>query len=312
MVLRANLNLPGLQEVPAAKVDVELLLYPDCDSEPHPLAELVWVKEPTAQVWKANTSAGLYRKLGYIAEEGSVRFILNPAGTTLWIAWKGMATVQDVSTLLSGPVQSCLLRLRGHTLLHSSVVAIDGHALAMIGSVRAGKSTTALALLNLGATVLSDDVAALVEHREKFDVRPCDPRLRLGEDSASMFGSYQDLEPLWSPGANRPQKRSLATAQPHQAPTDDVPLAAVYVLEPRDASLSATSIQPAQPTEAIVKLMTNRFTAYTLERPEIARDFSCLCRLAASTPVRIVRRPDSLATLPALSEAIRSDFRALL
>ena len=301
-----------MQEVAGTSVDVELYLFPDCEAEPQDTAELVWVKDSTAQVWTADTAEGCYRKLGYIAAEGSVRFILNPTGTTMWIAWSGAATVQDVSTLLSGPVQSCLLRLRGHTLLHSSVVSMEGHALAMIGSVRAGKSTTALALMQVGATVLSDDVAALVERGEKFDVRPCDPRLRLGEDSASVFGSYEELEPLWSPGENRPQKRWLATAPPREEAPHDVPLAAIYVLEPRDANLSTTSIHSPQSTEAIFKLMANRFMVYPLDRSEVARDFDCLCRLAACTPVRIVRRPDSLATLPALSEDIRSDFLGFL
>ena len=78
----------------------------------------------------------------------------------MWITCRGTATLGDVSALLTGPVLGCILRVRGLTLLHSSVVSFEGHALAMIGDVKAGKSTTAMALLRRGAAILADDVAA--------------------------------------------------------------------------------------------------------------------------------------------------------
>ena len=152
----------------------------------------------------------------------------------------------------------------------------------------------------------------LVPQGERFSVRPCEPRLRLAEDSAAVFGGYDVLQPIWSPGDNRPQKRYLDSPSERNGTPSDVPLAAVYVLEPRDPNATVPSITSATATEAVLKLMANRFIVYHLERAEHARDFQTLCRLADRTPVRIVRRPDSLDQLPALSEAILSDYRALI
>lgn len=268
---------------------------------------------PPLQIWRAQTNEGPYLKLRYADDEGEIQFVLNPSGTKLWAAWRGTATMRDVAALVTGPVFGCLLRHRGFTCLHSSVVSVDGHALAIIGPKGAGKSTTAMGLLQRGANVVADDVAALVRQDLKFSVRACERRLRVGPASAQLFGSYEKLDPLWAPrGGNRPRKRYLNAATRGFASHADVPLAAVYVLEPRDQNTKAPCITNSSATESLTKLMANRFASYALDRSGHAKDFELLSHLASCTPVRVVHRSDNLDAVPALSEAILNDCRAFM
>jgi hypothetical protein len=55
--------------------------------------------------------------------------------------------------------------LRGFEVLHSGAVALDGHAVAIVGHPGAGKSSTTLNLLLRGAGFLTDDALA-IEHRD--------------------------------------------------------------------------------------------------------------------------------------------------
>lgn len=50
------------------------------------------------------------------------------------------------------------------TILHASAVAVDGRSLLLMGRSGAGKSTTALHLISLGATLVADDRTHL--HRD--------------------------------------------------------------------------------------------------------------------------------------------------
>ncbi|NJM24074.1 MAG: AAA family ATPase [Richelia sp. SM1_7_0] len=78
------------------------------------------------------------------------------------------------------------LRLQGKICLHSSVIAVDNRAIAIIGASCAGKSTTAAALAKRGYPILASDIAVLYDCGA-FKVQPGYPRLRLRK-SANIGG----------------------------------------------------------------------------------------------------------------------------
>ena len=54
----------------------------------------------------------------------------------------------------------------GPHVLHASAVAVDGRGLLIVGASGAGKSSFALQLIALGATLVSDDRVLIQPHRE--------------------------------------------------------------------------------------------------------------------------------------------------
>lgn len=266
------------------------------------------------EVWKARTADGVYLKLRYIGRDGHVQFVMNPGGTLMWVSWSGTATPLDVAALCLGPVFGCLLRQRGLTCLHASVVSLHGRALAFLGAKGSGKSTTAMSLVQCGAAVVADDMAVLDCEHDRFGVRLGQPCLRLGPQSANVFGSYEGLDPLWSQVSDRPQKRA---ARALAAATRDAraisPLACIYILEPRGHHAEPLCVGSA-PTSAdsLARLMAHRYASYALDRAGHARDFAVLSRLVASTPVRHVSRPHALDRLTELADLIVRDAQHLM
>ena len=203
LVLKSNRAIPGLKpllDLPVADVEVCLGDGPPYLDHPVESAPEVWyisqntyqADEPVLQVWKLQ--GGAYFWLRYW---DGVEFVVDRKGTRVWARWPGKASLEEVTVYLLGPILGFLLRLRGLTCLHASAIEVDGHALAFMGPPGAGKSTTAAAFARLGYAVLTDDITALEETRERFWVLPASPRLCLWPDSVSaVFGSREALPRL--------------------------------------------------------------------------------------------------------------------
>jgi hypothetical protein len=236
-----------------------------------------------------------------------VRFAVERQGREVWGDWPGNYTLEDACTYLLGPVLGFVLRLRGLTCLHASAVAVDGQAIALVGSPGAGKSTTAAAFAQSGFSVIADDVVALVEDGKNFQVQPGYPRLNLWSDSVrALFGSEEALPritPTWD-------KRYLALGDNgFRFASKPLPLGAVYLLGAGEATLEAPVIDYLSGSNALAEFVTNTYVNYLLDRDMRSREFDVLARLVVRIPIRRVRRPADYSTVFGLSEVIAHDAR---
>jgi hypothetical protein len=203
-----------------------------------------------------------------------------------------------------------VLRLRGVICLHASAVAVDGQALALVGSPGAGKSTIATAFAHCGFSVIADDLVALVEDGKNFQVQPGYPRLNLWPDSVrALFGSEEALPritPNWD-------KRYLTLGDNGFGfASKPLPLGAVYILGARDAASQAPFIDHLSGSNAIAEFVTNTYLNYLLDRDMRAREFDVLTRLVVRIPVRRLRPPVDYAAVLDFSKAIANDARRVM
>ena len=84
--------------------------------------------EPGYRMWQV--AGGEYFRLRY---SDGCQFVMNRAGTRLWVSGPEAANPEYLATYLLGPVLGILLRLRGTPCLHGSAVAVGGRALALLG-----------------------------------------------------------------------------------------------------------------------------------------------------------------------------------
>lgn len=122
-----------------------------------------------------------------------------------------------------GRVLAAALHLEGILPLHGSGVIIGGRAVAFVAPKSFGKSTLALALVNAGATFLSDDTLP-VEPGPVPHARPGVDQIRLWNDSASWLGATDRLTSETASAKHTIVMRG-------QAPCV-TPLSAVYLLAP--------------------------------------------------------------------------------
>jgi hypothetical protein len=185
---------------------------------------------------------------------------------------------------------------------------MENSSLVFVGSEGAGKSTTAAAFARQGFGVISDDVAALAENAEAFQVLPAYPHLCLWPDSVKMLYGSTEALPRFSPEWD---KRRLALGENGtRFETCPLPLGAVYLLGERRPD-PAPFLEAVQPQEALLSLVADTFANKILDREQRASEFAVLGRLVSGVPVRRVYPSKDATRLDDLCRIIREDYASL-
>ena len=244
---------------------------------------------------------GDFYRLSY---HDGAEFVVDCAGTRVWIDWPSTLSLADISSYLFGPVIGWILRLRGALCLHASAVTVDGAAVAFVGESGAGKSTLAAAFAQRGHAVVADDVAAIFESCGAPLVVPAYPELRLWPDSASALWGTNDSR-FESVPAN--EKLSLNVQQcGHDFQEKPVPLTAIYILS--DESTGSCNTRQLTKREAMMGLVANTHAGRLLGQAAREKEFALLAELIARVPVRELCRGTDLARLARLCDRILSDL----
>lgn len=236
-------------------------------------------------------------------------FLIAPDGRDVSCAWPDSLTVGEASVYLRGPVLGLVLRLRGIVSLHASSVAVGARAVALLGTVGAGKSTTAAALVEAGCRLLSDDVSAIrMEHERPF-VLPGIPRVSLWPDAAAaLYGTGRTLPRLTrSDGVLDWWDKRYIDIDPARFCQAPLPLSAVYVLGARTDAQVTPRVEPLSPKDAFIALTDETYVNYALDAAMRAREFQVLGDVVRSVSVRRLLASDDAARLPELCRTILDD-----
>lgn len=260
--------------------------------------------QPKKMAWKL----GRRDRVRLLYGEGA-EFIIDLAGGEIWTTWSEELTLEDAATFLLGPVLGLVLRMGGVTCLHASAVAVGERAIVLVGASGAGKSTTAAAFAKLGYPILSDDIVALVEHRNTFLVQPAYPRIRLWSKSVDILYGKPDALPRIVPTHPTWDKRYLDPTLGLQFQEEPLPLGAIYLLGSRTAEPAAPYIEPVPTQQALMSLIANTYANVLLDKEMRTREFKCLSQVVGLVPVRRVRAHAEQAYLSKLCDVIVEDFQ---
>ena len=238
------------------------------------------------------------------------RFVVDAAGSRVWGTWTPPLVFEDLVTYLLGPVMGFVLRRRGVTPLHASVVNVDGRAIVLSGAAQAGKSTTAAALALRGVPVLCEDVAPLKESGAGFFVEPAYPRICVWPDAVEKLLGQEEALPRLTPNW---EKRFLALDGARaKFEVERLPLGAVYLFSGRTAESGAPRVEELGPREALLELVQNTYMNWLLDRRQRAEEFDLLARMAARVPVRRIVPHQDAARLSTMCELLLEDATRVL
>lgn len=311
LALSCNQSLPRLTPTAPKAPDVSIAVL---EPGQPPAGALPWVMLAPAQaLWRAHTEKGSMLRMRYAREPEWAEFVIDEHGRKVWLGRSERVPLAETTNLLLGPVFTSVLAQRRLTCLHASVVSFGNRTAALVGAPGAGKSTTALALVQQGAALVADDVAVLRERRQRFTVSRGAPRLRLRPDAArALVGSFADLEPMWVGGTGEPASRYLhAPLTPAGDGSDERPLEAVYFLARPGEPDTRPRLGHLPSAEALSRMMANRRLLEVLDRDAHARDFKRLARLTESVPVLELVRPRGLHAIQDTAAAIAAEMRRI-
>lgn len=260
--------------------------------------------------WRADNKDGTFTKLRYDTESAFIDFLLDPSKQTLWIIHDERESQNDLQSYLVGPAMGCVLRIRGNVCLHASVVNIDGHAVAIMGNKKAGKSTNAASLAQFGAPVLSDDMAVLTRQDNTFIVHPGYPQVRLWQSSIeALYGENQSLPKVYTHRDKRYVHLGVDGNTEGTFWTKPLPLAAIYFLGELNELDSIPFIKEISPKMKLMTLVQNTFGSYVVTDDLRQKEFEVLAQITKTIPIRCLMFGHDLSTLPAQSKIIIEDFR---
>lgn len=195
---------------------------------------------------------------------------------------------------VEGMMIATLLFQRGFFVLHSSVVRIGSFAIALLGHVGAGKSSTAAALHARGHAVVSDDNAAIELRAPQPEVTPAFPFLKVFPAIAESLGFAKDT--LTQMHVSQPKSVHPVS---DLFPDQPLPLDRIYVLTREPIS----GIERVSAPDAIIEIVCNSVpTRWKL--PGGAAHLKTCASLAARVPVYRIRTFDTLPELPQLAARI--------
>lgn len=209
----------------------------------------------------------------------------------------------DISALhVLGSCTGALLFQRGLTPLHGNTVATTIGAAMIVGRIGTGKSTTTMALIRRGYSLVADDISPLSFEAPDPRVLPGFPRVKLWQPALEQFQiDYSGF------------RRVRAGIDKYQCPVTDNfcseprPLEAIYILNPGEfPKVNLSPLAGLQKLEALrPHLYKVHFRdAIRLWPPLLGK----LCRLVDTVRVVMVDRPAAGTSIDEVADAIARDI----
>jgi hypothetical protein len=195
-------------------------------------------------------------------------------------------------------------------VLHASVVAIDGGAVAFLAPAGHGKSTIAAELARRGFALVSDDCCFLRRRPRRrgaggaFDVVPSYPGVRLWPKTIShVLGATGALARV----SHYSTKRRVSSGDSTLIFSDGpVPLRRLYLIAPLADLKRARrlTVSARTPRDAALDILNFTFHLDVEHAPRVRETFELAADLAGSYGVRRLTFPWNLRKLRAVADAI--------
>jgi hypothetical protein len=201
---------------------------------------------------------------------------------------------------------------KGVPALHASAVSSQQGAVVFLAHSNSGKSALAMAWLQAGRALLTDDILPIQDAASKFLGLPGHPQIRLWPDLAQYFwGSIDHLERV-HPLSDKRRVR-IGEGGFGQFSSEPQSIACFYLPERQDLAgsneSSQTEIIPISPRDAVVELVRHSFVPRSAEALGFQpRRLDFFARLARQVPMRRLVYPSGYEHLPAVIQAVLEDL----
>ena len=229
----------------------------------------------------------------------------SPRGERLELGWwdrdhPGLEGLDRIlTTFLLGNLIAFALRLQGKLVLHGNAAGTGQRAIAWVGAKGAGKSTLSAAFLDAGHALVTDDQLVLRPSGSLWCAAHGVPRIRLWPGSVQTL-SAQTRSDFLQPFGDAIKGYLEISPPVSETPQISLRLAALYVLEPRCASLTTAVIRHLPAGERLQSLMQHRLARQGLpiSSAQHAAEFAMFSKLASQLPIYGLQLPDRLTALP--------------
>ena len=214
------------------------------------------------------------------------------------------STNQELVRLpLIGTVMAAALQLQGCLVLHGSVVELGGKGFVFVGDSGQGKSTTAVSLLSEGATLYSDDVAALWRDQDGYTSFTGHRHIKLSKEA------YQAFSPEGEVRSDKihPSVDKLRITSSIKNCEGPLGIAAVYNLK-RGERTRSLSLSKNSATKVILSNQhIARYGAAGLALTAPGQQLELIAKLCETVPVKTLEIASSFANLTDVKKVLAAE-----
>ncbi len=241
--------------------------------------------------------------------DGAMRLVYDDTGTFeiapggASIRWCPPAEVDEVRARkdVLGRVFALVFHLAGIVTLHGSAVAVCGRGLCFLAPKFHGKSTTAAALVDAGATLLADDLVVIapgIGSGGEPHLLPTLSTVHLWPDAAARVGRRAEAVDGPDPGAKVQLSYAQLSVRPSRSPS--VPLSGVYLLAPVADTEGGVERVPLPPTTGAMALLGQLKVGDLLGAEAVLDLLPRMAALAERVGIYRLEVPRDLQRLPEL------------
>ena len=207
-------------------------------------------------------------------------------GQTITVEIKDTSSRDDLSAFILGTVFGALLHQRRLLPLHGSAVLYKNEGVIFSGNSGAGKSTLAAAFIEKGARLLADDISLIGFDKDKPQIIPAFPGMKIWEDSLIELGK--------NPGRFNPIRKDL---KKYLYPVEkfhnqEIGLKCIFVISTHN--IEKFEIKDIQGIEKFNTLKNNTYFFRGMNKTGILEKHFQLCnQLAQNIAVIHIIRPNS-------------------
>jgi hypothetical protein len=232
---------------------------------------------------------------------GIGEFLIHDAGARITYSLAPEAPAGDVQHILTGPALVMALQLQGEFFLHAGAVEHAGTMFALSAPHGFGKSTLTASFFESGCTVHSDDVVPISLRDGTVFGSQGQPWIKLWDNVLGEFGKDPQAYDEVLDGLG---KRIV----PGLSGEGEVPLRCVYLLAPHLKEREPVTFRQLTSLEAALALVANVYSPEIIEGELARKTLDFATRIAESVAVRAISYYRSFENLPAIRQAILSDF----
>ena len=294
-VLASDVDIPELERVPPTSPAWSLRSVAGSPADEHG-------EELGSDVVTGDVRVRLFRQsAGFrLLFDDTGCFDISATGDRITWTHPAGVSLRDARADLTSRVLAAALHAAGTICLHGSAVVADGQAFGFLAPKFHGKSTLALALVQSGAKLLTDDTLPVVPGSPPLAC-PGLHATRLWADSAARVG-------IGSAHESKEGEKMLFSSLPDEHVThDSSPLSALYLLAPTREGQEGAAVwrTPMSPIESTLSLIGHAKLAPLLTKSEAPVLFRAAAGLTAKVPVYRLNVVRDLERLPEVIDTIR-------
>ena len=236
--------------------------------------------------------------------KGLVR-ILARGGNEIFVEILRHEASEGWRLFLLGSTLGHIIHQRGLFPLHAACLKVAGRTIAIAGASGMGKSTLAMAMVQRGHALLSDDLTVIQQAGLAIPhVLPAFPRLKLWRDTLEKLAIDPGGVPRVRDGMD---KFNLASSHSFGFDPAPSPLHAVLLLN-EQAALGLAAVPVLEAAAAIRDHMFRPGIGALLGKAHQGRLFRQSVALASTVKIRRLQRPKEFAALAATIDLIEEHF----